>query len=47
MTNRINRAVRLLEGAEPLVAREAQPLKERIVARAEFVRTNSAAWKLK
>jgi hypothetical protein len=38
MTNRINECVRLLEAAEPLVAREAQPLKERIIARAAFAR---------
>jgi hypothetical protein len=36
MTNRINERVRLLEAVEPLVAREAQPLKERILARAAF-----------
>lgn len=38
MTNRIDELVRLLEPAEPLVAREAQPLKERITARAAFAR---------
>jgi spore coat protein H len=38
MTNRINERVQLLEPVEPLVAREAQPLKERIVARAAFAR---------
>lgn len=36
MTNRIHERVRLLEATEPLVAREAQPLLGRIIARAAF-----------
>ncbi len=42
MTNRINAAVRLLDPVEPLVTREAQPLTERVVARAEFLRVKAA-----
>lgn len=38
MTHRINDRIRLLETAEPLVAREAQLLKQRIIARATFLR---------
>lgn len=38
MTNRINAAVKLLEPEEPLVAREAEPLRGRIVARAAFAK---------
>lgn len=38
MTNRINAAVKLLEPVEPLVAREAGPLRERVIARAAFAK---------
>ncbi len=42
MTNRINAAVKLLEPVEPLVAREAGPLRERIIARAAYARAAAA-----
>ncbi len=42
MTNRINAAVKLLEPVEPLVAREAGPLRERVIVRAAFARAEAA-----
>lgn len=41
MTNRINAAVKLLEPVEPLVAREAGPLRERVIARAAFAKAQA------
>lgn len=42
MTNRINAAVMLLAPVEPLVAREAGPLRERVLARVGFSRAEAA-----
>jgi len=45
LTNRIDSAVRLLAQVEPLVARESQPLRQRIVARAACAKAAAAKWR--